>query len=157
MTHKWKGMNFSCFGKEPKQTGYSIENLKKIGYASVEYDESIHTPHERIVRTHIEARRKLIDSEKVDWATAEALALGSLLQEGYNVRITGEDVERGTFSHRHLLMVDQKTNEKFFPLKSSKYMMLTNKGRIKVFNSNLSEYGPMSYEYGYSLENPKNL
>ena len=157
MTHKWKGMNFSWFGKEPKQTGYSIENLKKIGYASVEYDESIHTPHERIARTHIEARKKLIDSEKVDWTTAEALALGSLLQEGYNVRITGEDVERGTFSHRHLLMVDQKTNEKFFPLKSSKYMMLTNKGRIKIFNSNLSEYGPMSYEYGYSLENPKNL
>lgn len=54
-------------------------------------------------------------------------------------------------------MVDQQTGEKFFPLKTSEYMMMTRKGRIRVFNSNLSEYGPMSYEYGYSLENPKNL
>ena len=157
MTHKWKGMNFSWFGKDPLNTGYDIEKLKNIGYASVEYDDKLFTPHERILRTHIEARRKLIDSEKADWATAEALAIGSLLQEGYNVRFSGEDVERGTFSHRHLLMVDQNTNNKFFPLKASKYMKQTQKGRLRVFNTNLSEYGPMSYEYGYSLENPKNL
>ena len=157
MTHKWEGMKFSTFGKEPEQTGYDKAKLVKIGHASVDYNETTFTPHERLQRTHIEARKKLIDSGKIDWATAEVMALGSLLQDGYNVRISGEDVERGTFSHRHLVMTDQSSNSKFFPLKQSKYMAETSRGRISVFNSNLSEYGPMSYEYGYSLENPKNF
>ena len=157
MTHKWEGFEFSTFGKEPHATGYDIQKLKNIGHASVEYNESLFTPHERLQRTHIDARKRLIESGKVDWATAEVMAIGSLLQEGYNVRLTGEDVERGTFSHRHMIMVDQNTNRKYFPLKNSSYMFETRKGRVKVLNSNLSEYGPLSYEYGYSLENPKNL
>lgn len=100
MTHKWEGMKFSTFGKEPKTTGYKKEKLIDIARASVEYDEKHFTPHERLQRTHIEARLKLVKNNKVDWATAEVMALGSLVQEGYNVRFTGEDAERGTFSHR---------------------------------------------------------
>jgi probable 2-oxoglutarate dehydrogenase E1 component DHKTD1 len=157
MTHKWEGMQFSTFGKEPESTGYDLEKLEKISDASVEYPTGTFTPHERIQRTHIDARKKLVSSGKIDWATAEVMAIGSLVQEGYNIRLSGEDVERGTFSHRHMLMTDQNTNKKFFPLKSSSYMYETRKGRLRVFNSNLSEYGPMSYEYGYALENPKNL
>lgn len=157
MTHKWEGMNFSTFGKEPEETGYDLEKLENIAFASIEYKDSQFTPHERLQRTHIDARRKLVNNGKVDWATAEVMALGSLVQEGYNVRLVGEDSERGTFSQRHLVMVDQKTGNKFFPLKSSDYMFETGKGRINIMNTNLSEYGPMSFEYGYSLENPKNL
>ena len=157
MTHKWEGMDFSTFGKEPKQTGYDLKTLIKIAHESVNVDENVHIVHERLKRTHIEARKKLLKDNKADWATAEAMAIGSLIQEGYNVRLVGEDTERGTFSNRHLKMVDQETNQKFFPLRESDYMNQTTKGRLEVFNSNLSEYGPMSYEYGYSLENPKNL
>ncbi|CAI2382475.1 unnamed protein product [Moneuplotes crassus] len=157
MTHKWKNHDFSTFGVEPEHTGYDSEKLVNIAHASVEYQEHLFNPHERLKRTHIGARKKLIEQGKIDWATAEVMAMGSLLQEGYNVRLTGEDVERGTFSHRHLIMVDQDKNEKFFPLKGSPYMMETRVGRIKVLNSNLSEYGPLSYEYGYTLENPNNL
>lgn len=157
MTHKWEGMSFSTFGNEPEDTGYNRDNLEKIALASVDASSKGFTPHERIQRTHIDARKKLIESGKIDWATAEAMAMGSLVQDGYNVRFTGEDVERGTFSHRHLIMTDQKTNKKHFPMVSSSYMQETSKGRMTIFNSNLSEYGPMSYEYGYSLENPRNL
>lgn len=157
MTHKWEGMDFSVFGKEPKQTGYDEETLKKIAYASVEYNENIHSVHDRIIRSHCEARHKLINNSKLDWATAEALAFGSLAQEGYNVRVSGEDTERGTFSQRHSVLVDQKTGNKFCPIKESQYMLETMKGRYEIFSSNLSEYGPLSFEYGYNLENPKNL
>ena len=157
MTHKWEDMDFSTFGKEPKHTGYDTNKLVKISHASVEFNENKFSPHDRIIRNHIDARRKLVGNGFVDWATAEIMAIGSLVQQGYNVRLTGEDVERGTFSHRHLLMVDQNTNKKFFPFKQSRYMYKTANGRLKVLNSNLSEYGPMSYEYGYSLENPNNL
>lgn len=157
MTHKWEGMSFSTFGKEPDFTGIDVDRLVEIAYASVEYKENSFEPHERIKRTHIDARKKLVDSGKIDWATAEAMAIGSLMQDGYNIRFSGEDVERGTFSHRHLVMTDQNSNEKFNVLKNSALMQKTAKGRLHIFNSNLSEYGPMSYEYGYSLENPKNL
>jgi probable 2-oxoglutarate dehydrogenase E1 component DHKTD1 len=100
MTHKWEGMKFSTFGEEPEYTGYDMEKLVNIAHASVEYNENQFTPHERLQRTHIEARLKLVKNNRIDWSTAEVMAIGSLVQEGYNVRLIGEDVERGTFSHR---------------------------------------------------------
>jgi 2-oxoglutarate dehydrogenase complex dehydrogenase (E1) component-like enzyme len=97
MTHKWKGMDFSQFGKEPSDTGYDIEKLRHISKASVEVPADV-DPHDRLKRMHITNRLKSIDENKIDWATAEAMAWGSLNIEGYNVRIVGEDSERGTFS-----------------------------------------------------------
>lgn len=90
-------MDFSIFGKEPSDTGYPIDKLKTIAKSSVECPPDVE-PHDRLRRMHIATRLKNIDENKVDWATAEAVAWGSLNIDGYNVRIIGEDCERGTFS-----------------------------------------------------------
>jgi probable 2-oxoglutarate dehydrogenase E1 component DHKTD1 len=156
LTHKWAGMVFSHVGKNDDSTGYDIDNLTKIGQASVEVPETFNA-HQRLVRTHIEARLKSIKKDSIDWATAEAMAFGSLNQEGYNVRFSGEDVERGTFSHRHMKIIDQVDESVHCPLKHSKYMQETSKGRISINNSNLAECGPMGFEVGYSMESPNNM
>jgi 2-oxoglutarate dehydrogenase E1 component len=89
----------------------------------------------------------------IDWATAEALAIGSLLLEGTHVRLSGQDVERGTFSHRHAVLHDQTSNTKFVPLNS-----LTEKQEFfEVTNTSLSEFAVLGFELGYSLENPNSL
>lgn len=94
----------------------------------------------------------LSKGEGVDWATAEALAFSSLIEEGYKVRLSGEDVERGTFSHRHAVIIDQEKAEKYTPLHHIK-----SEDSITISNSHLSEQGVLGFEYGYSLSNPNNL
>lgn len=91
----------------------------------------------------------------IDFATAESLAFGMLLKEGFNVRFSGQDVERGTFSHRHAVLVDQKTNRKYYPMHS----LLEEKDHLnyQIENSLLSEYAVLGYEYGYSITNPNTL
>lgn len=108
---------------------------------------------------HITNRLASIDENQFDWATAESMAWGSLLIDGYNVRLTGEDVERGTFSQRHAVFHDQTSAAGNFttPLIDSSFMKANQKGRFQVYNSNLNELGVMGYEYGYSLESSKNL
>jgi 2-oxoglutarate dehydrogenase complex dehydrogenase (E1) component-like enzyme len=98
-------MDFSQWGKDPKDSGVAEETLKTIIKASVEIPEHI-KPHQRLQRMHIANRLKSIDEDQLDWATAEAMACGSLTIDGYNVRIVGEDVERGTFSQRHAVFHD---------------------------------------------------
>jgi 2-oxoglutarate dehydrogenase complex dehydrogenase (E1) component-like enzyme len=95
-----------------------------------------------------------LDKKIIDWASAESLAIGSLLNEGYNVRLSGEDVTRGTFSQRHIGFYDQVSNEVFIPYNNNKRLF---PGRLSVNNSILSEFAQMLFDYGYSLENPKNL
>lgn len=153
-TGKWKDCTFSIHGKDGK-TGYDSELLKKFAQASV------HTPanfevHPRMKKHHIEARLGQIDKNSVDWATAEAAAFGSLLNEGYNIRFTGQDVERGTFSHRHLTLTDAKTEQKYQPYRHQNDQFKP-KGRFHLHNSPLSEAGVLSYEFGYSTESPNNL
>ena len=111
---------------------------------------------------HITNRLANVKEGLIDWATAEALAFGSLCQQGFNSRIVGEDSERGTFSQRHLVLHDQKVlGKKFNPLQNYLYGGNTRPpkdvGRFEVANTNLSEIATMAYEYGYSLESPKNL
>ena len=96
----------------------------------------------------------MTDGAKLDWATAEALAFGSTLLEGYNVRLSGQDVGRGTFSHRHVMLVDQKTENVHTPLN---HLGDGNAGRLEVVNSALSELAVLGFEYGMSLENPRLL
>lgn len=92
---------------EPKNgTGWDPKKLLDIGKISVEYKEGNVVPHQRLVKMHIANRLKGIEENKLDWATAEAMAFGSLLIDGYNVRLTGEDSERGTFSQRHAVLHD---------------------------------------------------
>ena len=152
-TDKWRDMVLSIHGTHQK-TGVNKELLKEYGKTSVLLPENF-SVHPRIGKFFIQDRLTQIDQGSVDWPTAEAMSFLSLLDEGYNVRISGQDVERGTFSQRHCVMVDQKTEKEWCPIKD--YAERTNKGRFQAFNSCLSEYGVMGYEYGYSIENPHNL
>lgn len=101
----------------------------------------------------VEDRRMMMLDNRMDWAMAELLAYGTLLEEGYPVRLSGQDSERGTFAHRHASFVVEDTDDKYFPLKH----ISANQAKFHVFNSLLSEYGVLGFEYGYSLANPKGL
>ncbi len=98
-------------------------------------------------------RKKAYESDKLDWAICELLAYGSLLLEGNNVRFTGQDVIRGTFSHRMSKLFDEKTNDAYCGLSH----LDENQGKLKIYNSHLSEYGVLGFEFGYSLASPKSL
>ncbi|GMF19185.1 unnamed protein product [Phytophthora lilii] len=145
-------------------TGVDIDNLIKVGIASVELPEHIH-PHGRLQRTHIKARQKMLQVKvgespadvRVDWATAEAMAFGTLMQDGHSVRLAGQDCRRGTFSQRHASFTDQETEERYFPLQHHLPKTSDTIGKLSVVNSNLSELAVMGYEYGYSVESPDNL
>ena len=93
------------------------------------------------------------ETNKLDWAMAEHLAYGSLLQEGYDVRISGQDVERGTFSHRHAVVKVEDSEEEVVLINN----LEGKKGKFNIYNSLLSEYGVLGFDYGYALANPKAL
>lgn len=101
----------------------------------------------------VDLRAKAFDENRIDWAMGELLAYGSLLKEGNNVRFTGQDVIRGTFSHRHAKLFDEKTNEAHCPLAH----LSEDQGDLKIYNSHLSEYAVLAFEYGYSQASPKSL
>jgi 2-oxoglutarate dehydrogenase E1 component len=98
-------------------------------------------------------RKTMYDNNTVDWGTAETLAYGSLLTEGYDVRISGQDVERGTFSHRHAVVKVEDSEEEVVLLNA----IANKKGKFNIFNSFLSEYGVLGFDYGYALANPNTL
>lgn len=98
-------------------------------------------------------RKTMYDNDTIDWGTAETLAYGTLLTEGYDVRISGQDVERGTFSHRHAVVKVEDSEEEVVLLDGLK----DKKGKFSVFNSFLSEYGVLGFDYGYALANPNAL
>jgi len=116
MTHKWRGMSFSQDGTDPADTGYDKDVLKDIGLKSVDIPEHFEI-HPRLRKMHVANRIKSINANRIDWATAEAMAMVSLNMQGYNSRLVGEDSERGTFSQRHAVFHNQKAyGQKFFPL-----------------------------------------
>ena len=108
--------------------------------------------HNRLAKT-LERRREAIHSGGIDWGHAEALAFGSLLLDGYGVRISGQDVERGTFAHRHAVLHDVETGETYTPLAD----LPQAKGTFEIYNSPLSETAVMGFEYGFSTAAPKDL
>lgn len=108
-----------------------------------------------IKKIYDQRRESINTGQSVDFATAEALAFASLLKEGFNVRLSGQDVERGTFSHRHANIVDQKTNMKFSPIRN--VLKPEDHKNFQVENSLLSEYAVLGFEYGYSITNPNTL
>ena len=89
----------------------------------------------------------------LDWATGEALAFGSLATDGYRVRLSGQDADRGTFSHRHAVLHDYATGHPYVPLQH----LSTDQAPVEIFNSPLSEAGALGFEYGYSLDYPDGL
>ncbi|XP_068132227.1 2-oxoadipate dehydrogenase complex component E1 isoform X2 [Hyperolius riggenbachi] len=135
-------------------TGVPADLLKFIGAKSVEVLEEIQM-HSHLLKMHAQSRiQKLQEGVKIDWATAEAMALGSLLCQGLNVRLSGQDVGRGTFSQRHCMVVCQETNDIYIPLN---HITPDQKGFLEVSNSALSEEAVLGFEYGMSIESPKLL
>jgi 2-oxoglutarate dehydrogenase E1 component len=108
----------------------------------------------RKVEKILRDKRKLFDAEqKVDWATGELLGYASLLLDGHDVRMSGQDVKRGTFSHRHAIIYDEETNKEYNRLNH----IQQGQGEFRIYNSLLSEYAVLGFEYGYALANPNNL
>ncbi|GFG30109.1 hypothetical protein Cfor_07750 [Coptotermes formosanus] len=150
----WSGIQQADAAVTVWDTGTHLDLLRYVGMKSVAYPKEFNI-HPHLLKTHITARlNKMSTGSKIDWATAEALAIGSLLYQGFNVRISGQDVGRGTFSHRHIMLVDQKSNEMYIPLNS---LIDGQTAYLEVANSILSEEAVLAFEYGMSIENPNNL
>ncbi len=137
---------------QPQDTGYAEDKLKAISKVVSTVPEGVKflRKAERILK----GRDKMIfETDTLDWGMAETLAYGSLLEEGYNVRISGQDVERGTFSHRHAILRDEISEERINLLNTNP----NNKGEMYIYNSFLSEYGVLGFDYGYAMANPNTL
>jgi 2-oxoglutarate dehydrogenase E1 component len=131
-------------------TGVAEDVAREVAaiITTVPDDLAVHKTLQRIV----DARRAMFDTgQGFDWATAEALAFGTLVREGFQVRLSGQDSGRGTFSHRHSVWVDQNDGRKFIPLTE------VGPGRFEVRDSPLSEFGVLGFEYGYALSDPRTL
>ena len=156
LSSNWSGMLPPNVEGKFRDTGVDAATLQKVGQAITTLPETF-SPH-RMVGKIFAARNEMINSGKgIDWALAEQLAWGTLLLEGNHVRISGQDVERGTFSHRHCVIHDQKKfGEKFSPLKNLKTIDPSS-AAFNACNSSLSEFAVLGFELGYSLENPASL
>jgi 2-oxoglutarate dehydrogenase E1 component len=149
---RWSGIGHAEEGARRGLTGVDLDTLKEVGRKLTTIPKSF-TPHKTVARI-IAGRRKMIeDGSGIDWATAESLALGTLLTEGFRVRLSGQDSERGTFSQRHSVLMDQVNEKKYTPLKH----ISKTQGEFEVINSMLSEEAVLGFEYGYSLAEPNAL
>lgn len=134
-------------------TGVNSEKLKNLGREICKLPENFNS-HKSIKKLYEDRLESIETGKGIDWGTAEALAFASLLSEGHSIRLSGEDVERGTFSHRHAVITDQKTNQKFMPLSN---ILKDINSKLNIHNSLLSEYGVLGFEYGHSIANPDDL
>ena len=149
---QWSGFVPPVDDDRRGDTAIDLEQLKAIGETLTHYPDNFNI-HKTLARI-LKQKEKTFDAgEGIDWATAEALAFGSLLQDGFGVRLSGQDSRRGTFSHRHAVFIDQETEKTYTPLRHLKGAEAT----FEVHDSNLSEFAVMGFEYGYSLANPKFL
>ncbi|GKZ01039.1 hypothetical protein MPSEU_001055300 [Mayamaea pseudoterrestris] len=167
LANHWAGFKGPSQRSRIRETGVDIELLREIGTkaGSVPEGFKLHRQMEKIFKS----RRDMSQEGKaIDWGTAEAMAYGSLLIEGNHVRLTGQDVQRGTFSHRHAVVKDQDTEAEYTPLNYLRQKMdpsapLAEPGKTDTQagatfrNSILSEFGVLGFETGYSLENPNAL
>ncbi|MFL4992161.1 MAG: 2-oxoglutarate dehydrogenase E1 component [Microvirga sp.] len=134
------------------QTGLPAEALKDLGRHISTVPAGFHL--HRTIQRFLDNRKKMLETgEGFDWAMAEALAFGSLLLEGHRVRLSGQDVERGTFSSRHSVLIDQENEERYTNLNH----ISENQARYEVINSMLSEEAVLGFEYGYTLSEPNAL
>lgn len=149
---KWSGLDREGTDYIAGETGIAPEVMTQVGRAltTVPEDLSLHKTVGRLV----EAKKQMFETGKgFDWATAEALAFGSLLTEGHGVRLSGQDSTRGTFSQRHSAFIDQKSEDRYYPLNN----IAEGQARYEVIDSMLSEYAVLGFEYGYSLAEPNTL
>ena len=150
---RWSGLHLprkEANTRRNVHSGIGEDAFDAIARALITIPDSV-TVHKTLRRV-IKARSSMFASgENFDWATAEALAFGSLVSQGYDVRLSGQDSGRGTFSQRHAVWVDQNDEHKYIPLASLP------PGRFEVLDSPLSEYGVLGFEYGYALAEPRAL
>jgi 2-oxoglutarate dehydrogenase E1 component len=147
----WAGLNQAADEDEQEEgaTAAPLEQLKQVGAA-------LYTPPQNFdlnpkILRQLEAKQQMIESgEGIDWATGEALAFGTLMQDGHRVRLSGEDVQRGTFSQRHAVLIDQTNQNEYVPLNN----ISETQAKIEIFNSLLSEAGVLGFEYGYAIADP---
>ncbi|KAK1228005.1 hypothetical protein PQX77_008968 [Marasmius sp. AFHP31] len=154
LQEQWSDMVWPASGKATgdPDTGVDKDTLITVGKASITVPEGF-VIHPKLQR-HVKNRVTSIDSGKgLDWATAEAMAFGTLLQEGCDVRISGQDVGRGTFSQRHAMLVDQTSEKVHVPLNEQ----VDAQGKLELANSSLSEMAVLGFEYGASWERPNLL
>jgi 2-oxoglutarate dehydrogenase E1 component len=149
---RWSGIGHAEEGARRGDTGVALEVLREVGRKLTSFPKSF-TPHKTIVRIMATRRKMIEDGQGIDWATAEALAYGTLLVEGLRVRLSGQDSERGTFSQRHAVLMDQENEKKYTPLKH----LAKGQAPFEVINSMLSEEAVLGFEYGYSLAEPNAL
>jgi 2-oxoglutarate dehydrogenase E1 component len=148
---QWSGLERPKGEHPAGDTGVELARLKEVGLALAK------TPpikaNSKIIR-QLEAKKKMMeDGAGIDWATAEALAFGTLLVEGHGVRLSGQDCGRGTFSQRHSVLVDQETEERYLPLNN----IAGGQKQYEVIDSSLSEFAILGFEYGYSTGLPNYL
>lgn len=139
------------FVKSP-DTGVSLSVVENLFNRLMTCPEGFN-PLRKVSKLLADKVKLFQESQKIDWATGELLAFATLLNEGYDVRLSGEDVKRGTFSHRHACVRDEKTNEEYNRLSK----LSDTQGRFYVYNSLLSEYAVLGFDYGYAMASPKHL
>ena len=150
---RWSGLNKPADPETARRnvdTAISSKLFDSLGRTLTEVPDDI-AIHRTLGRV-LDAKRAMFDEGKgFDWATAEAMAFGSLVTDGYGVRLSGQDSGRGTFSQRHAVWVDQESEDKYIPLSTLPH------GKFEVYDSPLSEYGVLGFEYGFALADPKTL
>lgn len=154
MQSTWKGYERQRLNTMllTEDTKYDIEKLKNIAKIVSTVPEN--AKFVRKAARILNGRKKMVfETNQLDWGMAENLAYGSLMEEGFNVRISGQDVERGTFSHRHAILRDELTEERINLLNINP----NKKGQMTIYNSLLSEYGVLGFDYGYAMASPNTL
>ncbi|MCJ1311626.1 2-oxoglutarate dehydrogenase E1 component [Agyrium rufum] len=156
LTSAWNGF------KSPKElateilphlpTGVAFEKLKHIADTISDAPKGF-TVHRNLKRILANRGKTVNEGKNIDWSTAEALAFGTLCEDGHHVRVSGQDVERGTFSQRHAVLHDQENEQTYTPLQH----VSEDQGSFIITNSSLSEFGVLGFEYGYSLSSPNAL
>jgi len=150
----WSGLKQGDEQEEwiDEATAVSAATLREVGLALTHVPEDFDL-NPKIAR-QLDAKREMIESgEGFDWSTGEALAFGTLLLEGHRVRLSGEDCQRGTFSQRHAVLIDQTSQNEYVPLNNIRQ----DQAKIEIYNSLLSEAGVLGFEYGYSVADPYTL
>jgi 2-oxoglutarate dehydrogenase E1 component len=154
MDGKWSGLKIAGEDEEPRRgvTGVDVATLRAIGDKITKVPDGFRI--HRTVQRFLDARSKAITTgEGIDWATGEALAFCSLMDEGHHIRLSGQDSERGTFSQRHSVWFDQEDESRYTPFNH----LGEKQGRYEVINSLLSEEAVLGFEYGYSVAEPNTL
>ena len=148
----WTGFRAATDDSRKGKTSSSQEELKLIARQIHNIPKNF-TAHKRIKKIFKERYESIEKGSNIDWATAESLAFATLLKQGYGVRLSGQDVGRGTFSHRHAVLYDQENEDRFVPLRH----FTEEQGLFEIVDSFLSEFGVLGFEYGYSQADPKTL